>query len=223
MKCIACFVLVFVSFGVVAQQEQSALQLDSLILKLQEAIAMKKDIEVQEIKGVYKLTPWHFAPNLNYDFINNKYYVTVSTGPIISNTIGKRQEKRRISAIERRYTSLEHTSEIKLKATYLQVNQKITNLNLSHEILLNDIEIFKIKFQQHEANEIDTETFLKERSSILNKIKSHNTDVADIQRYLLDIEQLTEYELQMDLFQFYVSPEAVSLSVLSGAVKPSND
>jgi len=212
MKYIAFLGLVFVSSGAVAQQEQTTLQLDSLLLKLQGVLALKKDIEIQEIKGVYRLTPWHFTPNLNYDFINNKYYVTVSTGPIISNTIGKRQEKRRISAIERRYSSLEHTSKIRLKSIYLQVNQKITNLHLSHEILLNDIEIYKIKLQQHEAHEIDTETFLKERSSILNKIKSHNTDVADIQRFLLDIEQLTEYEVEMDLLKLYVSPGVVSLN-----------
>jgi hypothetical protein len=126
--------------------------------------------------------------------------------------LGKRQEVRRISAIERRYTNLEHTQEIRLKAIYLQINQKITNIHLSHEILLNDIEIYKIKVQQHDNHEIDTETFLKERSSILNKIKSHNTDVADIQRYLLDIEQLTEYEIDLDLLQFYVSPQSISLN-----------
>jgi len=187
-----------------AEVTQQTLQLDTLITKLQQSLAIKKDIEIEEIKGVYKLTPWHFAPNLNYDFINNNYYFTISTGPIISNMIGKRQETRRISAIERRYTNLEHTQEIRLKTLYLQINQRITNIQLSHEILLNDIEIYKIKVQQHEAHEIDTETFLRERSSILNKIKSHNTEVADIQRYLLDIEQLTEYQAQLDLSQYFV-------------------
>jgi hypothetical protein len=219
MKYFALIGLVFVSFGALAQQEQTALQLDSMILKLQDALSVKKDIEIQEIKGVYKLTPWHFVPNLNYDFINNNYYVTISTGPFISNMLGKRQEKRRISAIERRYTSLEHTQEIRLKAIYLQINQRITNIHLSHEILLNDIEIYKIKHQQHEAHEIDTETFLRERSSILNKIKSHNTEVADIQRYLLDVEQLTEQGTELDLFQFYVSPIAVSIDT-SNSLSP---
>ena len=186
------------------QQPEQTLQLDTLISKLQEALAVKKDIEIQEIKGVYRLTPWHFAPNLNYDFINSNYYLTVSTAPIISNMLGKRQETRRISAIERRYSNLEHTQEIRLKALYLQINQKIANIQLSHEILLNDIEIYKIKIQQHEAHEIDTETFLRERSNILNKIKSHNTEVADIQRYILDIEQLTEHQAQLDLSQYFV-------------------
>ena len=103
---------------------------------------------------------------------------------------------------------------------YLQVNQKIINLELSHEIILNDIEIYKIKVQQHDNHEIDTETFLRERSAILNKIKSHNTDVADIQRYLLDIEQLTEQESKIDLIKFFVSPELVRALY---DVKPSND
>jgi len=200
-----------VSYIACYAQKEQALHLDSLVSKLQETLSVKKDIEIQEIKGVYKLTAWHFAPNLNYDFINNKYYVTVSTAPIIANTIGKRQEKRRLSAIERRYTSMEHTQEIRLKSLYLQINQRIINIKLSYEIVLNDIEIYKIKAQEHAAHEIDTEAFLRERSSILNKIKNHNTEVSEIQRYLLDIEQLTEFEVEMDLSKYYVSPDRLVL------------
>jgi hypothetical protein len=120
--------------------------------------------------------------------------------------IGKRQETRRLSAIERRYTNLERTSEIRLKNLYLQIYQRLANIELSYTILMNDIEIYKIKAQEHAAHEIDTEAYLKERSSILNKIKSHNQEVADIQRFMLDIEQLTVYEIELSLFQFYVSP-----------------
>jgi hypothetical protein len=222
MKYIAFLGLVFVSFGAVAQQEQTTLQLDSLTLKLQEALALRKDIEIQEIKGVYKLTAWHFVPSVSYLPIYDRpahksIFVTFSTTPFVSHMLGKRQEVRRISAIERRYASLEHTQEIRLKTIYLQINQRITNLNLSQVILLNDIEIYKIKIQQHDNHEIDTESFLRERSSILNKIKSHNTDVTDIQRFLLDIEQLTEYEVELDLFQFFVSPLAIDIG---GAFSP---
>jgi uncharacterized protein YegL len=210
MKRVFIYVVSLYSYVASAQMVQGDLQLGSLITKLHDVINLQKDIEIQEIKGVYKLTPWHFAPNLNYDFINDNYYVTISTGPIISNMIGKRQEKRRLSAIERRYTNLERTSELKLKSLFLQVNQRITNLSLSYEILLNDIEIYKIKLQEHENHEIDTEAFLKERSAILNKIKNHNTDITDIQRSLFDIEQLTEQEFEIDLFRFYVSPLIIS-------------
>jgi hypothetical protein len=195
----------------VAQQVQPVLLLDSLVMKMQDAIAVQKGIEVSEIKGVYRITPWHFVPSLNYDFINNRYYLTVSSGPLVTNMINKRQEKRRLSAIDRRYDNQGKSSEIKLKNSYHSLIQKHTNIQLSHEILLNDVEIFKIKSQQHANHEIDTESFLKERSSILNKIKSHNTEVSDIQRYLLDIELLTEYEIELDVLQYYVSPLIISL------------
>jgi len=225
MKYCSLYVLVFVSFGAVAQQEQASLHLDSLTLNMLDALAVKKDIEIAEIKGVYKLTAWHFVPSVSYLPIfgreaHKSIFVTFSTTPLVSHMLSKRQEVRRLSTIERRYTNLEHTQEIRLKALYLQVNQKIINLELSHEIILNDIEIYKIKVQQHDNHEIDTETFLRERSAILNKIKSHNTDVADIQRYLLDIEQLTEQESKIDLIKFFVSPELVRALY---DVKPSND
>jgi hypothetical protein len=208
------FLLVFmmlVTNAAVAQQVQTGLQLDSLMLKMQVAIDVQKDIEVSEIKGVYRITPWHFVPSLNYDFINNRYYLTVSSGPLVSNMINKRQETRKLSAIDRRYSNLEKTSEIKLKSLYMQVIQKYTNIGLSHEILMNDVEIFKIKAIEYANNEIDTEAFLKDRSSILNKIKTHNNEVADIQRFILEIEQLTEYEIELDLFTYYVLPSLITL------------
>jgi len=215
MRHLTLFVFVFVSFAAVAQQVQTGLQLDSLMMKMQDAISLQKDIEITEIKGVYKLTPWHFVPSVSYLPIYDRpahksIFVTFSTTPLVSHMLGKRQEVRRLSAIERRYTHLEKTSEIKLKSLYLQVVQKYTNVNLSHEILMNDIEIFKIKALEHANNEIDTEAFLKEKSSILNKIKSHNNEVADIQKFILDIEQLTEFEIELDLVQYYVSPLIIS-------------
>jgi hypothetical protein len=200
--------------GVFAQEYNPDLQLDSLIDKLHQVIAIQKDIETQEIKGVYKLTPWHFAPSLNYDFINDKYYFTISTQHFISHFLGKRQENRKLLSIERRYDNQIKSQEIRLKNIYIVLKQRLTNLQLSHEILLNDIEIFKIKSQQHDNNEIDTETFLKEKSSILNKIKNHNTDVNDIQRHLLEIELLTEFEIELDIVEFYVSPQVITLPVV---------
>ena len=187
-------------------QSASGLQLDSLVIKLHDAINMQKDIELEEIKGVYRITPWHFLPNLNYDFINNNYYVTISTGPFVSNMIGKRQEVRRISAAARKYDNQTKAAEIRLKSLFISVNQSLANLHLSFEIVSNDVEIYLIKFTEHSKNEIDTETFLQARSSILNKIRSHNSEVAAIQRQLLEIELLTETELNIDLSAFFVSP-----------------
>ena len=190
-------------------QSAGSLQLDSLIVKLHHAIDIQRSIEVEEIKGVYKLTPWHFLPSLNYDFINQNYYVTISSGPLVSNMINKRQEVRRLSALDRKYSNQTKAAEIRLKSLFISVNQSLTNLHLSHAIVSNDIEIFIIKQTEHNKNEIDTETFLQSRSTILNKIRSHNSDVATIQRQLLDIELLTESEIIIDLTSYFISPASI--------------
>jgi len=202
------FLLLLVSSASFAQSA-SELQLDSLVIKLHDAINMQKDIELEEIKGVYRITPWHFLPSLNYDFINNNYYVTISSGPLVSNMINKRQEVRRLSAAERKYSNQTKAAEIRLKSLFISINQSLANLHLSFEIVSNDIEIFIIKHTEHIKNEIDTETFLQARSNILNKIRNHNSDVATIQRQLLEIELLTETELNIDLTAFIVPPVAI--------------
>ena len=189
----------------VAQQDTTVLRLDSLVTYLYDAINEQRSIEIDEIKGVYKITPWHFVPSLNYDFINNNYYVTISSGPFVTNMISKRQETRRISAATRKYDNQIKSAEIRLRSLIISVNHKFENLHLSHIIVTNDIEIFLIKFAEHSNHEIDTETFLKEKSGILNKIKSHNNDVADIQRQLLEIELLTETGINIDLSGFVIA------------------
>ena len=201
--------LVLLPCSVSLAQPVAVPQLDSLIVKLHDAIEVQRSIEIEEIKGVYKLTPWHFVPSLNYDLIGGRYYLTISSSAFVTNMIGKRQETRRLSAATRKYDNQTKAAEIRLKSLFVSINQNLVNLKLSHDIVSNDMEIYLIKSTEHANNEIDTETFLKEKSSILNKIRNHNTEVANIQRQLLEIELLTESEISLDLSAFLISPAAV--------------
>ena len=195
------------------QDNVSGLALDSLTVNLHDAINLQRSIELEEIHGVYRLTWWHFAPSpsLNYDFINSRYYVTVSinTSAFVSHMLGKRQEDRRISAANRRYDNQIKSAEIRLRSLLISVNQRISNIQLSYEIVSNDIEIFQIKYSEHSFHEIDTETFLRERSVILNKIRNHNSDVSSIQQQLLDIELLTETVIELDLSEYFFNPSKI--------------
>ena len=203
-------ILVAIAINSICCAKDIGVTLDSLTINMNSAIDLQRDIEIKEIKGVYKLTVWHFmpSPGLGYDFINGRYYVTVSFSPsaFISNMISKRQETRRISATNRKYENQTKVSEIRLKSLFVSVNQQLENIQLSYAIVINDMEYYKIKSTEYANNEIDTETFLKERSTILNKIKTHNNEVADIQRQLLNIELLTETEIPLDLTDFIISP-----------------
>ena len=199
----------FASVGIAQQSNVTGLVLDSLINDMQNAINLQRSIEIEEIQGVYKITPWHFVPSLNYDFINERFFITISSGPFVSHVMGKRQETRRLSAINRRYENQIYSAEIRLRSLFITVNQRMVNLQLSHAIVSNDIEIFIIKQKQHANHEIDTETYLREKSTILNRIRNHNTEVAEVQRLLLDIELLTETVIGLDLSEFFISPAKI--------------
>ena len=209
MKHFFAILLLIISYRTTCAQTTDALQFDSLLFKLNSAIEAQRDLEIDEIKDVYRLTPWHFMPSLNYDFINNRYYITISASAIVSNMISKRQEVKRVSAATRKYENQSKTAEIRLKSLIISVNQRITNLQLSYHIVTNDISIFQINHTQFLNHEIDTEEFLKLKSSILNKIKNHNSDVAEIQKLLLEISLLTETELFIDLSEFLISPDKI--------------
>ena len=209
MKRITFICFLNFTFSYTCAQETAILQIDTLVIKLHSAINTQRDIEIEEIQGVYKLTPWHFMPSMNYDFINNNYYLTISTSAIVSNMLSKRQEVKRISATNRKYDNQVKTAEIRLKSLCISVNQRLVNLQLSFYIVSNDMDIFEINHTQYVNHEIDTEAFLKLKSTILNKVKNHNTEVADIQKILLEIALLTETEIFLDLSDFIVSPTKI--------------
>jgi hypothetical protein len=209
MRVFMVFLALFVKISVSAQNITHSL--DTLVILLSDVLDQQKEVEIEEIKGVYKLTFWHFIPSVNYDFINNRYYLTLSSSALVGNMISRRQEQRRLSTIERRYEMNLKSREIQLKNNYLSLIQRLNLLQASHEIVLNDIEIFKIKLQEFENHEIDTESFLREKSSILNKIRSHNSDVSEIQRLINDIELLTEFVLEFDFSKYFVSTDLLTI------------
>jgi hypothetical protein len=180
---------------------------DSLLINLihnkNSQLVEEKEIEIEETKGVYKLSLWHFAPSLNYDFINNNYYISLSTSSLVNHFLGKRQEKKKISAIERRHKAKQNAEEIKIRTKYGAILREIENIKLSKYILTNDILIYEIKLKQYQNNEIDSETFLREKSSILNKIKTHNTLIINTEKEILEIQNIAEYEFEINLKNFY--------------------
>ena len=75
-----------------AQIDKPALVIDtdSVIFNALSLNNFDKQTEIDEIKGLYRLSPWHFAPGLSYDFVRNRYYVTLSTSGLVSHFLGKR-------------------------------------------------------------------------------------------------------------------------------------
>jgi hypothetical protein len=203
LKALFTIGLIVASFYLSAQRLDT-IQEDILLSKLQQTNELQKTIEIDEIKGVYKLSVWHFVPNLNYDFINNNYYLTISSSGFVTNMLSRRQEEKKIKAIERRYEQKIQLSQLELKGLLLALNDNFDNLKASGLILYNDLEIYKIKQQENEANEIDTETYLKEKSLMLTKIKTHNNLLSEIRRQLLEIEKLTATEININLSPYYV-------------------
>jgi hypothetical protein len=177
--------------------------LSQLLISRISQIDEETRIEIDETRGLHKLSFWHFAPALHYDFINSNYYISLSTAALVNHFLGKRQEKKKLSAIDRRHRVRVANEEIRIKSKFASILKDVDNIALSRKILLNDEQIYRIKQQQYSNNEIDSETFLREKSAMLNKIKTHNSSVLSIEKEILELQSITGYELQADLTELY--------------------
>ena len=188
-----------------AQIDSPALVIDtdSIILNSLSLNNFDKQTEIEEIKGLYKLSPWHFAPGFSYDFIRNRYYVTLSTSGLVSHFLGKRQEVRRVSAIERKYKAKDLADQLIINNKVLAIQADHTDLILAVKVVQIEIDIFLIQKQQYENNEIDTERFLTAKRNIINTVKNHNSAVTSLYKNILDLSNSTDSTIPVDLSGLY--------------------
>ena len=184
-----------------AQAETTLLQInvDQLITNALSLNQYDRQTEIDEIKDLYKLSPWHFAPGISYDFIRNRYYLTISTSGLVSHYLGKRMETKRISAIERKYKARDLSDELKIKNRVLAIQSDIKDLKLAKKVVQIEIDIFLIQQEQFSKNEIDTEKFLNSKKNIINTIKNHNSSVTALCKDILELSAICNTPISADL------------------------
>jgi hypothetical protein len=197
-----------VSFAVLAQsngQDTTLLNIraDTLILNLHNSNDFDKQTEIDEIKDLYKLSIWHFAPGISYDFIRNRYYLTISTSGLVSHFISKKQEKRRVSTIERKYKAKLFGDEIKVTNSLLAIQAGFQDLLLAKKAVQIEIDIFLIQQEQYSKNEIDTEKYLTAKKNIINTIKNHNASVTELYKEILNLSSICNSHISADLSNLY--------------------
>ena len=178
---------------------------DSLIFNVLNANSFDKQTEVDEIKNLYNLSPWHFAPGLSYDFIRNRCYLSISTSGLVSHFVNKKMEKRRLGVIDRKYKVKDLSDELRVSNQILSIQADHQDLLLSKKAVCNEIEIFLIHKQQFANNEIDTEKFLNSQKSIINAIKNHNSSVTALYKNILNLSSICNYPISADLDDLYFS------------------
>ena len=211
MRKILYILLIITILGSVVNAQIDNLSLvidtDSIILNSISLNNFDRQTEIDEIKGLYKLSPWHFAPGLSYDFIRNRYYITLSTSGLVSHFLGKRQENRRVSAIERKYKAKDLADQLRINNKVLAIQADHTDLILAVKVVQIEIDIFLIQKQQYENNEIDTERFLTAKRNIINTVKNHNSAVTGLYKNILDLSNSTDSTVPVDLSSLYFDIE----------------
>jgi hypothetical protein len=190
-------------------QDDSILLIDvnNLIVNTQLINKFDKNTEIGEIKNLYKLSVWHFAPGVSYDFVRNRYYFTVSTTGLVNHFLGKRQEKRRINSIERKYKVKNIADELKIANQVLAIQADHKDLVLAKQIVQIEIDIFMIQKEQYEKNEIDTERFLTSKKNIINTIKNHNSAITELYKKILELSTVSDTPIKINFDDLYFGLE----------------
>ena len=178
---------------------------DTLIFNVLTYNDFEKQTEISEIKNLYKLSVWHFAPGISYDFMRNRYYLTVSTSGLVNHFVSKKQEHRRVSAIERKYKSKQLADELKVVNKLMSIQADYQDILLAKQVVQIEIDIFRIHQEQYTQNEIDTEQFLNSKRSIINSIKNYNSAVTGLYKEILNLSSICNSNISADISDLYFS------------------
>jgi len=204
---IALVLLMFVLLTAFGQSEHKDLILniktDTLIHNIHNINSFEKETEISEIKNLYKLSIWHFAPGISYDFIRNRYYLTISTSGLVTHFANKKVEKRRLGSIERKYKARDLGDEFRVSNLVMGIEKDYQDLILAKKVVDIEIEIFIIQQQQYKENEIDTEKYLTSKKNIINSIKQHNNSVTNLYKQILNLSSICNTTISADLSELY--------------------
>jgi hypothetical protein len=181
--------------------------MDTLIFNLHTANAFDKETELNEIRNLYKLSVWHFAPGISYDFIRQRTYLTVNTSGLVNHFVSKKTENRRIGAIERKYKAKDLGDELRIHNLVRGIEKDHQDLILGKKVIRIEIDIFLIQQQQYKENEIDTEKFLTSKRNIINSVKQHNGSVTNLLKQILNLSSICNSPISADLEHLYFSLE----------------
>jgi len=179
------------------------LQPDTLINNLISSNAFDKETELNEIRNLYKLSVWHFAPGISYDFIRQRTYLTISTSSLVSHFVNKRVENRRIGAIERKYKAKDLGDQLRIHNLVAGIEKDHQDLILAKKVVDIEIDIFLIQHQQFKENEIDTEKYLTSKKNIINSVKQHNGAVTNLLKQILNLSSICNSPISADLDHLY--------------------
>lgn len=178
--------------------------LDSLSVLEKNLITLNTEeltAELEQFKSNKRDKLLYLVPNLSYDFVSSRYYLTYNTSQIVGFIKADKTDKRRVISLEQKYILKQERELLKLRRNYEYCNMLFDRLAYEIEIFSSYLQIHEIRIKEHEKNEITVEDFL--RSEIATKEKKKNLDgLKDrIMLLIIELEAMTNSEIK------YLMPE----------------
>lgn len=173
--------------------------LDSLnsILKIQHTLLL--EAEITEFQDSKKFNWLYFLPNLGYDFINNRPFLTFNFSGVSSLIKNKQTTKSKITSLEKKQVLSVKQELSKLTLKYNNLNFMVKQLEFKIEIFADYKDLFYIKEQQYKKNEITLEEYIKEKIYIKEKAQSIYVYFERIDLKVLDLTNSIKQGVEVNL------------------------
>jgi protein involved in ribonucleotide reduction len=169
--------------------------LDSLIVHV-ERIQETEEREAIELYRNLKDYKWlHLLPTIGYNVYANSPEISISVSQYINYKTNKDAKKYQTEQIKQKSRQELERKTYELRKAYTHLVKLLSELELRHEALQINAQIFEIEQQKYENTEINTEEYLKLKRSYLQQQINHQTFKTSVHQAITEIEQITKREL----------------------------
>ncbi len=166
--------------------------LESYVISRNGAV-LEADLHVHKESNKYNYL--FFVPNVGYDFVWGRPMVTYNFTQLATFLKAKQVSKRKAYSINKTSSLSLESSIAKLRSFYSYCNILFSRLYDDIEVYNINKQLFEIKEQEYNNDEITLENYLKSKISIAEKKQSINALKDRIVMHVFKIEELTNKQL----------------------------
>lgn len=180
--------------------------LDSLLTILQSTDSLQLNAALQEYKHTYRFSPLYLLPSVGYDMVNSRPMVIFNSSGIITYFQNKRVVERKQISMQSKSDLQHKNNTIKLITLYNDLKSNILQLEMIFETYKKYEQLYQLKEKQYKANEINSETFLKEQISYSERKKIVISTIDGINERFTTIELMLNTQLfQYLTYEYYLN------------------
>lgn len=195
-------IISLLSFIFVSASSQVYTPLDSLKLALDQKYSAILYADIEQFKESRKYNFLNFLPSLGYDFYSHRPIITYNIAALAGLIRSNNERLNKVTSISKHSEITVSSQKNKLVSKYNRLSNLFASYDLELSIYDKFLQLYQIEKAKYNNQEITIAEFTKHQIDLQNKQKVLFAFKDRIYNVIIDIEYMTDYQLNYEIKSF---------------------